>query len=222
MKEIKAILFDCDGTLVDTEEISAAATVAAVKPYGIETNIDAVNQEFIGIHLIDILETLNKRHSVNIEMDPFLSIYTPHMVKYVPEHIRILPDTVDYICSLKERGYKLTVGSNGVHAAIESELRVVGLCDFFDIILTADDVPNPKPAPDMYLEGMKACGINDPESCLVVEDSVTGIKAAIAGGFIPIGYTGLNPDPKGLAIKLKEAGASQVISRLQDLDFLLK
>lgn len=222
MKQIKAVLFDCDGTLLDTEEISSAAVHAVFTDYGLSYTPEELNAEFIGVHLSDILNTINQRHGLDIRMDAFLDIYTPYMLKFIPLHMRILDDTLGYIQSLRDRGLKLTVGSNGVREVVVAELEAGGLLPFFDIILTADDVPNPKPAPDMYLNGMRAVGIDDPESCLVIEDSVTGIRAAVAAGMVPIGYTGLNPDPAGLAVKLKEAGAFQVVSRLKDLDLLIK
>jgi len=219
MTQIKAILFDCDGTLLDTEHVSTAAVQGIWEKHGIRQDDE---NEFIGVHTSDILKTMNGRFGKDISMESYLEGYTDYMMKNIPIHMRILDGTRDYIRSLKDRGYKLTVGSNGTRQVVWEELKVGGLVEFFDTILTADDVARPKPAPDMYLDGMKAVGIDDPAACIVVEDSVTGIRAAVAAGMTAVGYLGLNPDPAALEPKLRNAGALHIVRHLQDIDLLLK
>ena len=221
MHDPKIILFDCDGTLVDTEDLSAAAVVAALGTFGINVTMHDVHPRYVGVHLNDIIAEVNAEFGTSVTPRAFSDAYTAAMMPLIAPHIRILPDTLPFIRSLKDRGYKMAIGSNGVRDAVRLELDVTGLLPFFDAIITADDVANPKPHPEMYLKGMQDLGGNDPSGIFVLEDSVPGLKAAMAAGMIPIGYTGLNPDPAGLESRLLAAGAKTVLKSLSELDNLL-
>jgi HAD superfamily hydrolase (TIGR01509 family) len=217
----KIILFDCDGTLVDTEDLSGAAVVSALKTFGLTGVLSDVHPRYIGVHLNDIIVSVNAEFGTAITAQEFTDAYTAAMMPLIAPHIRILPDTRPYIQSLQQRGYKMAIGSNGVREAVIEELAVTNLLPFFQSVVTADDVPNAKPHPDMYIKGMRDLGGNDPAGIFVLEDSVPGLKAAIAAGMIPVGYTGLNLHPDELDAKLRAAGAKTVLKSLSELDNLL-
>lgn len=221
MSEPRIILFDCDGTLVDSESLSSAACVAALAQFGIHYPQNPFKDEFIGVHLSVIVDVLNARHGTDMGYDEFVEAYTRQMRDLVPTQIKILDSTREYIKDLHARGFKMAVGSNGVREVVLAELEATGILPYFDIVITADDVANPKPAPDMYVEGMKALGGEKPESVFVLEDSVAGLKAAIVAGMMPVGYVGLNHEPEATAELLRKTGAKAVLTDLSQLDLLL-
>lgn len=221
MEESRIILFDCDGTLVDSEELSSAACVEALAQFGIHYSEAPFKDEFIGMHLSQIVHVLNARHGTGMGYDEFVGAYTQRMRALVPGKIRILPETKAYIEKLHARGHRLAVGSNGVREIVLAELEHTGILKYFDVVITADDVPNPKPAPDMYLEGMRFFGEENPESVFVLEDSVAGLRAGLAAKMISVGYVGLSHAPEAMKDLLMKSGAKQVLTDLSQLDLLL-
>ncbi|MBU6234295.1 MAG: HAD family phosphatase [Alphaproteobacteria bacterium] len=217
---IKAILFDCDGTLVDTELMCARAFTDALKLYGVDCAPELMLTEFFGIPNTQIAEKLSARFGVALPEEPITKIYTDNVFATMAEQMRVLADSVAYVKGLKDRGFKLAVGSNGTKDVVVEELRVAGyLGDIIPrpLVFTAIDVANPKPAPDMYLMAAEACGVA-PEECVVVEDSAAGARAGLAAGMRVVGYTGLAHDAAYSRQRLENAGVSRIIEVLPALD----
>ncbi|NBX66328.1 MAG: HAD family phosphatase [Proteobacteria bacterium] len=216
---IKAIIFDCDGTLVDTELMCARAFTDSLKAYGIECEPQQMLTEFFGIPNVEIAAQLSRRFGVQLPDGPITKAYTDAVFKNMHEQMRVLSESVSYVRSLKARGFALAVGSNGTKDVVFEELRVAGFLDFIpkDRVFTAADVPNPKPAPDMFLRAAAACGVS-PEACVVVEDSATGARAGLAAGMRVVGYTGLAHSPEWQREALQKVGVTRIINSLSDLD----
>jgi HAD superfamily hydrolase (TIGR01509 family) len=89
------------------------------------------------------------------------------------------PEIVDLLSKVKKEGLLIAAASNSLHVSIVKMLEATGLISFVDVIVGNDDVPNPKPAPDVYLQAAKLLGV-PMEECTIVEDSPVGIEAAIA------------------------------------------
>ena len=113
------------------------------------------------------------------------------------------------------------VASNSDAPRIEAGLRRCGLYpQFAGRIYSGHDVAHPKPAPDVYLAA--AAGFNvDPARCVAVDDSVTGVRAAVAAGMHVLGFTGVAHDRKTMARKLKDAGAHQVFEDMKQFPQLV-
>lgn len=218
----KIILFDCDGTLVDTETLSSAACVAALADFGVVYEQNPFQDEFIGMHLSVIVRELGARHAKpDMSYEAFVAAYKQRMLEQVA--LNMQPDVVTaaYLQSLKERGYKMAVCSNGVREVVLAELEAVGILPFFDAVITGDEVKNPKPAPDMFLKGMQMLGGQNAESVYVLEDSLTGLRAALAAKMKAIGFVGFSHAPKEMAETLEKAGAKSILTDLSQLDLLL-
>lgn len=215
----KAILFDCDGTLVDSEVVCAQADISILAEFGIHyASVHEFLAEFMGVANGKITEILNERHGTNIPVDWFVEEYARRAVKLVPQGLSFFPETVAYIKQLHDRGVPMAVVSNGKRDVVRLELEVAGMIGCFGgHIYTVEDSPNPKPAPDLYLMAARALGV-EPEACLVVEDSAPGSKAGLAAGMRVIGYNGLSHGPEDTKRRLLEAGCPHVINKLEDLE----
>lgn len=216
---IKAVLFDCDGTLVDTELMCAKAFTDTLKSYGVDCAPDVMLTEFFGIPNIEIAKILSERSGVALPDDAITRQYTQKVFATMAEQMRVLAESVAYVKGLAARGYKLAVGSNGTKDVVLEELRVAGYLEIIppSLVFTAVDVANAKPAPDMYLKAAHACGVM-PEACIVVEDSAAGARAGLAAGMRVVGYTGLAHDPVYSRQRLENAGIFRVIESLSQLD----
>src|SRR6202047_2974890 len=114
------------------------------------------------------------------------------------------------------RGPK-AVASSSPHDRLRAGLDAAGLLRFFEPrLFSASDVPNGKPAPDLFRFAAGRLQV-DPASCIVVEDSVPGVTAAVAAGMTAIGFVGGNPMPGRLAQNLVDAGARTVIADMRVL-----
>jgi HAD superfamily hydrolase (TIGR01509 family) len=114
------------------------------------------------------------------------------------------------------RGPK-AVASSSPHDRLRAGLEAAGLLRFFEArLFSASDVPNGKPAPDLFRFAAGRLQV-DPASCIVIEDSVPGVAAAVAAGMTVIGFVGGNPMPGRLAQDLVDAGARTVIADMRVL-----
>lgn len=181
MKKWNAIIFDMDGTLFDTEQISRIAWLE----YGKLRNLP-VTEEFI-LSLIG-----RSRQSAQVMFDHYMpdsfdveDAYTfihQHMREYKLKH-GPLPKTnlKSLLAQLKDKGYKIALCSSSNEKTIDMNLNYVEILEDFDVIVNGSMVSNGKPAPDIYLLTAKKLGIN-PNECLVIEDSKNGIISGHEAG----------------------------------------
>jgi HAD superfamily hydrolase (TIGR01509 family) len=136
------------------------------------------------------------------------------MLDHYRRELKTVPGVVDL---LRQLDIPKSIGTNGPrHRALEA-LRITGLEPFFgDRLTTFEDVKSAKPAPDIYRLAAFRAGFA-PNRCLVVEDSVTGVTAALAAGTHVIGFTGVAHDPVSKAKGLKELGVSTVVHTMEEL-----
>lgn len=176
---IKAVLFDMDGVLVDSEELTYTAAIEMLR----ERGADACKEDFIpfiGAGDIAYLGGAARRHG--LEYDPQMSVVTyEKYAKLVSENDIAYKNTVKTVLELYGMGLKLAVCTSSDLVKMNINLKAIGLTGVFDALINGRDVVFNKPAPDIYLKGAEALGV-PPEECLVVEDAEHGILAAKAAG----------------------------------------
>lgn len=176
---IKAVLFDMDGVLVDSEELTYEAAIAMLR----ERGADACREDFrpfIGAGDIAYLGGAAGVHG--LEYDPSMSVVTYEKYeKLVSEHDIAYKNSVKTVRELHGMGLKLAVCTSADLVKMNINLRAIGLADVFDALINGRDIKNNKPAPDIYLKGAETLGVL-PSECLVVEDAKNGIIAAKAAG----------------------------------------
>ena len=212
---LKHVIFDCDGVLVDSEPLSMRADVMLLKQHGIEISEVEAHNRFVGTTFQAMLDMMTMQFGT--VFPPGLHAVKNTMVEALyRSELKIVPGIVETLDALKARGLTISIGSNSPKKRVELAVELVGIADRFDRIVSYEDVANGKPAPDIFLRAAKLAGAAIDE-CSVVEDSLTGVTAAVAAGIRTIGFTGTHGHPEQHAKDLRRVGAAVVIARMSEL-----
>ncbi len=190
----KAVLFDCDGVLVDSEHLTNQLLRDDLAARGLEMTIAEVMGLFIGGTTEGVMEEARR---LGAEMpDDWVSLFYEKMFQALEHQVEAVAGVTDLVDTLLARGIKMAVASNGPSQKMEITLGRTGLLPkLAPYIYSARDLGSPKPAPDIYLHAAAQLGI-DPVDCVVVEDSVSGAKAAQAAKMRCIGFAAEGQGPK--------------------------
>jgi beta-phosphoglucomutase len=188
MSKIKGLLFDLDGVLVTTEHNHFVAWKRTADALGVPFT-EKENEELKGVSRIDSLKKILEMGNVVIGEDEFESLLQSKNQFYLDSiqslnQNDLLPGVLDLLTNAKSQGIKLGVGSSSKNAKMI--LQLLQIEEMFDVIVDGNGVKDPKPHPEVFLNGAKALGL-EPSECLVFEDASSGIAAAKAGGFKAIG-----------------------------------
>lgn len=188
MKKPKACIFDLDGVIVDTVPAHFVAWKAMADELGIPFN-ETDNEQLKGVSRISSMKRIlamgNKEMS-EAEMLTYTKkkndIYVSIIAKMTPDDI--LPGVVDFLKHLKSNGISLGLGTSSKNGP--AILKAVGLSDIFDVAINGTHVKHSKPDPEVFLLGAKGLHVQ-PSDCVVFEDAISGVEAALAGGMKCIG-----------------------------------
>lgn len=186
-----SVIFDMDGTLLDTQSICVPAWEYAGREQGVSGVGDHI-QYVCGMNEVGWSAYLEQNFG---QMD--LELFKNTMRKYIIENGKVTykKGAEELISFLKENGIKMALASGSSHASINHHLNEVGATDVFDVIVGGKDVENGKPAPDIFLLAAQKLGVN-PEDCFVIEDSENGIRAGYSAGMKCIGIPDTVPFSK--------------------------
>ena len=177
MKEL--IIFDCDGVLVDSEQLGAQVFSKVLNMFQIDLDVHACYQLFKGCSLKDCFALLENKFQTRLP-DEFKSVLDTETQKAFAEDLRPIAGIEPVIQYLKSTSVKLCVASNGGMEKIHHSLKTTGLADYFDEnIFSAEQVENGKPAPDLFLFAANKMQVQA-DRCCVIEDSYAGLSAACA------------------------------------------
>jgi len=186
---IKGIIFDCDGTLVDSEHLFNRALSLKLAGRGISLTADQLVTRFRGVKFAVVLATLEQEFSVTLD-DTFVNDYRSLVEVFFKKELKACDGVLE---TLKQIQLPMAVASNGPLEKIKMAIKVTGLNNYFDQHLySAYDVNSWKPAPGLFLHAANQLNLTASE-CLVVEDSEVGIDGAIAANMNAVLY-----DPKGV------------------------
>lgn len=176
----EAVIFDCDGTLVDSMPAHFDAWCEALALYG----AGGVFKEDVffamgGRPTLDIVVELNDEY--NLKLDPAAVAFAKReaFLKRL-DRVTLIEEVAAFAQSLRGK-FPMAIATGGTRMVIEKTLKVVGVSDWFDEVVTADDVSEGKPAPDIFLRAANLLGVT-PSKCLVLEDAPAGILAAQRAG----------------------------------------
>ncbi len=206
------VIFDCDGVLIDSELLSIQADIECLAEYGIELPAEEILERYTGISMAGMLADLETRYGWTLP--DFADRHGRRLRILFEAGLRAVPGVTAMLDSLAS---KSCVASSGTPERLRHALSLVGLFERFDPhIFSATMVARGKPAPDLFLHAADRMGVR-PERCLVVEDSVPGVAAAVAAGMTAIGFTGGSHCPPGHDSRLAGEGAALVIDRMAQL-----
>lgn len=175
----RAVIFDLDGVLADSEPVHLAAEQAMLAEHGHELS-KAAKQRFVGLANAEIMQGLKDLFGIDATIDDLAEAKARHQRVLIAD-MDGFPATGELVRRLAGAGIPIAVASGSTPENIDASLEAVGLADCFTIRVSAEEVPRGKPAPDVFLEAARRLGV-PPERCVVVEDAVPGLRAALAAG----------------------------------------
>lgn len=175
---IKAVLFDMDGTLLDTESIGLKAWQYIIDKYSL--NIDlTLPIKSIGLNNKSMGELFYKELGDDFPFEKYWEEGTEYLCRYEDSHGIPVKDGFYKLSQyLKDNGIKMIVATSTYHDLAVNKLKKAGIHQHFDGLVGGDEVENGKPAPDIFLKAAGITGFSEDE-CIVIEDSENGIKSAL-------------------------------------------
>jgi beta-phosphoglucomutase-like phosphatase (HAD superfamily) len=212
----EALICDCDGVLIDSEAVASQMLVEELERRWPHLDVEPLLQPLLGLRIERVLAAMA------VHAGAILSESDIETIRRRVEDAAVLAPAVPGIADALDRiALPKACASNSHTEYVESALLRTGLAHFFDNRLwCADRVPNPKPAPDVYLGASAELGV-PPERCLVVEDSVTGVTAAVTAGMPVLGYIGGAHSSAAQIRVLREAGALHVFEDMRELPAMI-
>ncbi|MFH8410906.1 HAD family hydrolase [Streptomyces sp. NPDC018019] len=175
------VIFDLDGTLVDSEPNYFEATRNVLARHGVTGFTWEDHTRFIGIGTRETLETLKREYAMDASLDELLAGKNRAYLELARAHTEVFPEMRTFVELLHEAGHPLAVASGSSRTAIEAVLAATGLDAQLTVLVSAEEVGQGKPAPDVFLEAARRLGA-PPEACVVLEDAPPGAEAARRAG----------------------------------------
>jgi HAD superfamily hydrolase (TIGR01509 family) len=178
-----AVIFDCDGTLVDSEPLARAAWERALLPYGY-TVTEADVEACVGLPFPTVLGYFAERVALPGH-DEMWTEFSARLFDLIDTRLVRFEDAIGAARELRKRGVPVAVASSSPRERLQRTLGRAGLLESFDVTVAGDEVSRGKPAPDMFLLAAARLGV-DPGSCVVIEDSPPGVQAGRAAGMVTL------------------------------------
>ena len=212
---IKAIIFDMDGVLVDSEPIH----IDIEKQQFLLNNLsisDEEHHQYMGVSAEIMWKTIAKRHTLTLPLNELIEQHRIESHRYFSElaEIPVMPGLVELLEKLKAKGYPMAVASSSTPEIIELILKKTHLEKYFQVMVSSQQAGKSKPEPDVFLLAGQKLGML-PEDCLVIEDSTNGIKAALAAKMMCLAYQGPDTDP------LTQKEAHTFVKNFAEVEWLL-
>lgn len=188
---LKAVIFDMDGVLIDSEPIHYEANRRIMRNFGYELEYEYYKQ-FIGSTLTHMWEVIKKDYKIKEEIRKLNQMSEQESRNITGEkgYIRI-PGASQLVQMFAQNDIKLAVASSSSADIIENVVSSLGIEEYFQVLVSGNTVEHPKPAPDIFLKAAELLAVETRE-CIVIEDSANGVNAAKAAGMACAGF--INPN----------------------------
>ena len=214
--KFEAVLFDCDGVLVDSEPITNGVLRDMLEERGWVLSSEECMRLFIGKAVKDEAALIEARTGQPVT-DAWLHTFRERRNVGLERDLEAIPGVLAAVTQLHAHfGERMACASGADRFKVELQLNKCGLMPFFEgRIFSGHEMPRSKPAPDVYLAAAAALGV-DPRQCAVVEDTVTGVTAGVAAGAMVFGYS---PPEAGhdAPAALRQAGAAHIFTDMAHL-----
>jgi HAD superfamily hydrolase (TIGR01509 family) len=205
------VIFDCDGVLVDSESISNGVLAEMLSAEGLPTTLAQARRDYQGLLLAEVRTRAQEQLGRQLPED-WLGRYERRRAAVFRAELQPVPGAAQAVRAVDAAGLAACVASQGKLAKTRLSLELTGLRELFadGQLFSAESVPRGKPHPDLFLHAAEAMGV-EPARSVVVEDTPSGVTAAVAAGMRAIGYAA-DSDERALA----GAGA-EIIHSLREL-----
>lgn len=182
-----AVLFDCDGVLADSEGLVNAIVAEDLTARGWRISADQARETFLG------MASSAMRPVIEARVGPLPADWVPALSMRIADEmhraLQPIPGALAAVAAVRAAGIPLAVASNSARQELLAKLDRIGLAEAFaGRAFSYEDVPRPKPAPDLFLAAARSCGAAAAD-CVVIEDSLLGARAGIAAGCRVLGLT---------------------------------
>ncbi|UXY26053.1 HAD family hydrolase [Streptomyces sp. HUAS TT20] len=190
-----AVVFDLDGTLVDSEPNYYEASRETLAEHGVRGYTWADHGSYVGVSTLETVIVWKERYRLTAPVDELLAATNRRYLRLARARTRVYPEMRKFVELLAAEGVPTGVASGSSPEAIEAVLAGTGLDAYLRTVVSADEVPRGKPAPDIFLEAARRLGAA-PANCVVLEDAAPGAAAAHAAGMrcIAIPYVAAQAD----------------------------
>jgi len=178
---IRGVLFDMDGVLSDSEQYISEAAIKMFNELGLKVKAEDFSP-FVGTGENRYIGGVAEKYGIKIDIDKVKARTYQIYTEIIKGNLKPLPGAVDFVKSCREKGLKTAVATSTDSVKMEANLREIGIpSEMFNATVNGQEVENKKPSPDIYLKAAGRIGLK-PQECLVIEDAVSGIKAAKSAG----------------------------------------
>lgn len=178
---IRGVLFDMDGVLSDSEEFICKAAIMMFGELGIEAKKEDF-EPFVGTGENSYLGGVAKKYGIKIDIEEVKARTYEIYLEIIKGNLSPLPGACDFVESCRDRGFKLALATSADKIKMEANLTEIGIpLSAFDATINGLEVEQKKPFPEIYVKASGRIGLS-PQVCLVIEDAVSGIKAAKSAG----------------------------------------
>jgi HAD superfamily hydrolase (TIGR01509 family) len=212
MKQFKAVIFDMDGVIVDSEPRHERAFLEVVRELGYGDNLGLRFADYVGWPDQELWGDFVARHKPAQSLEELQARKRQRVVEIIRREQPLFKGLPGLIARLAGR-YALALASGSERAVVEEVLRLDNLGRFFSVVVSGSDIKHGKPAPDIFLRAAELLKVG-PEECWVIEDSKPGVAAGLAAGMQVIAITNTHP-----ADEL--AHATHVVRTYEEIERLL-
>ncbi len=181
----EAVLFDCDGVVVDSEGPTLALFLQDLARYGLPLSLEEFEANFLG-GTVELVGRRAREAGARLP-EGWVADFYQRMYAMLAAGVPLVPGILDVLDRLDGAGIPYAMESNGSLEKMRITLGQHGIEGRFRAVLSGQGMGAPKPAPDVYLAAARACGV-DPAGCVVIEDSAQGARAGLAAGMRVLGF----------------------------------
>lgn len=191
MTRPEAVLFDCDGVVVDSEGPTFALFLQDLAAYGLPLSLAEFEAEFVG-GTVELVGRRAREAGAQLP-EGWVADFYQRMYAMLAAGVPLVPGVLEVLDRLDRAGIPYAMGSNGSLEKMQITLGQHGIEGRFRAVLSGQGMGAPKPAPDVYLAAARACGARQ-EDCVVIEDSAQGARAGLAAGMRVLGFAAHGAD----------------------------
>jgi len=208
---IKAVIFDMDGVIVDSEPIHIEAEKQTLLKHGVKITTEEL-RTYTGTTAEFEFNDLIRKYRLKTTAKTLFDEKEVIMFRLLEERTKPTKGVIDLIKILKQQGFKLGIATSGHRKLAHYYLNRLGIESLFDTVVCAEDITRSKPDPEIFLKAAQKLGI-EPAKCVVIEDAKLGTAAAIKAGMKCIGYRNPNSGNQDLS------KADWIVTDFTKLDF---
>lgn len=185
---VKALIFDMDGLLVDSEGLAATAMDRLLDGRGLSRRPD-VHEQLLGRRLVEALAIVRDGYEIDDDVEVLIAQYAALRTEALRGAVRPMPGALEIVERARLAGLTIALATSGMRIHVDISLGETGLAGKFDSETTGDEVSRGKPAPDLFLMAAERIGM-EPGEVIVLEDSPLGVEAATNAGMRVIAVLG--------------------------------